>query len=162
MYTYSFQRCSPDKLPMPRSLIRNVYEMESGEMHSLFYGQMLTLFGEPDYVTQDNENMFSCAVSGTNDEGNEVFLEIYYGPSGPAIGGNAQGWTDRIAAFQLSQLIMSAEPTDYEWKSVYEDVPAKVRMGVKNGKPYYESKISLLFFLDNLPIVRIIKDRFFK
>ena len=161
MYTYTFEKCSPEKLPMPRSCIRNLYEMESGEMHSLFYGQVLTLFGEPDYVTKNNEDMFSQAVCGRTEEGREVYLEIYYGPSGPAIGGESE-WCDKIAAYQLSELIMSAKPSDFEWSSVYYDIPAKVKMGVKNGEPYYKTLYGLSFFLDNLPIVRIIMDRLFK
>ena len=161
MYTYKFEKCSPEKLPNPRSLIRNVYEMESGEMHSMFYGQVLTLFGEADYLIDDNENMFSCAVCGRNDAGTEVYLEIYYGPSGPAIGGGNE-WCDRIAAFQLSELIMSAEPTDYEWSSIYHDISAKVKMGVKNGEPYYKTLLGLSFFLDNLSIVHFIRKFFGK
>lgn len=161
MYTYTFQKCSPQKLPIPRSCIRNLYEMESAEKHSLFYGQVLTLFGDADYMTKNNEDMFSCAVCGKQEDGREVYLEIYYGPSGPAIGGGNE-WCDKIAAYQLSELIISADPTDYEWSSIYRDIPAKVKMGVKNGEPYYDTLVGLRFFLDNLPIVRIIRDRLFK
>lgn len=152
MYTYKFEKCEQHKLSKSRSLIRNVYEMESAEMHSLFCGQVLALFGEPDYITKNNENLFSLAVCGKRGDGEEVFLEIYYGPSGPAIGGGNE-WTDKTAAFQLSELIMNTIPIDYEWTSVYQDIPTKIKMGVKNGVPYYKSLSRLSLLLDKLPFI---------
>ena len=103
-------------------------------------GQVITLFGEPDYITENYENMFGCAVSAEDKEGNVIYLEIYHGPSGPAIGGaiDSEGSAEREkAAVELATLIMSAEAADYDWEGVYLDVPATVKMGVKNGKPYY-------------------------
>ncbi|MBR4086136.1 MAG: hypothetical protein IKK33_17855 [Lachnospiraceae bacterium] len=158
MYTYRFRKCNPERLPTERSLIRNVYEMESGEMHSVFCGQVLALFGEPDYVTKNNEDLFSLAVCGKRGDGEEVFLEIYYGPSGPAIAGGNE-WSDRTAAFQLSELIVNTNPIDYEWCSIYQDVPVKVKMGVKNGKPYYKSLSGLALLLDKLPYISKIFDK---
>lgn len=138
---YNFKACSPDLLTYGGSKIRNLYEDKPSEYHSLFIGQVLSRFGEPDYVTEDNENLFSKAVSAEDKNGNTVYLEIYYGPSGPAIGGDVSSEECRKAADELAEFIMSAEPKDFEYKSVYEDFGVTVTMGVENGKPYYQSDI---------------------
>lgn len=138
---YSFKACSPDLPASHRGKIRNLYEDKSSEYHSLFIGQVLSRFGEPDYITEDNENLFSKAVSAEDKNGNSVYLEIYYGPSGPAIGGDVGSEECRKAADELAEFIMSAEPKDFEYKSVYEDFGVTVTMGVENGKPYYQSDI---------------------
>jgi len=121
------------------SLIRNVYKGETAAMHSLFIGQTLTLFGEPDYWTEDYENIFSCVVSAEHN-GNIIFLDVYHGAGGPAIGGPTGGEAEQ-AADELAEIIVSAEPTDYEWEGVYEDVGVTIKMGVKDGEPYYESEM---------------------
>ena len=69
------------------SNILNVYAEESGEMHSLFIGQAMALFGEPDYMTKDYENIFTTSIMAVNEDGETVYLYVYHGPSGPAIGG---------------------------------------------------------------------------
>lgn len=124
-------------MPMPRSKICNVYEVETEKESSLFLGQVKTLFGEPDYITENYEEMFSCAVVAKNQDGNVLYLEIYSGPSGAAIGGVNDEASEK-AAKELARLIMVAEPTDYDWEGVYSDIPVNIKMGVKNGKPYYE------------------------
>ena len=138
---YNFKECSPDLLAFDRAKIRNLYEDKPSEYHSLFIGQVLSRFGEPDYITEDNENLFGKAVSAEDKNGNSVYLEIYYGPSGPAIGGDVGSEECRKAADELAEFIMSAEPKDFEYKSVYEDFGVTVTMGVENGKPYYQSDI---------------------
>ena len=42
----------------------------------------------------------------------------------------------------LLELIENTEPADYEWESVYEDIPANVKYIVKDGKATIESEIS--------------------
>lgn len=153
---YTFQKCREEMLPRRRALIRNVYEMEDGQMHSLFLGQVLELFGEVDYMTPDNENMFGCAVAATDEEGHTVYLEVYYGPSGPAIGGG-DSLEERRAAFALDLAITKAKPRDYTWKGIYPDTFTTVRMGVKDGEPYYEGWFNPLNLLDMFPIVRKIR-----
>ncbi len=141
-FMYTFKPCSPDLLPERRSNIRNIYDGKKAECHSLFIGQVLNLFGEPDYTTEDNEDLYSKAVCAEDKEGNVIYFEVYYGPSGPAIGGaDSRDEVIRKAADELAEVIMAAEPKDFEYKSVYEDLGVTVRMGVKDGKPYYESDV---------------------
>lgn len=137
---YTFEKCNPEDVDTEIANICNVYDVDNQDGHSLFLGQVKTLFGEPDYITKDNENMFSCMVSATDKEGNVIYLDIYYGPSGPAIGGYDDEESAK-AATELSNLIIQAEPTDYDWEGYYIDIPVKINMGVKNGQPYYNSEI---------------------
>lgn len=138
-FMYNFKPCSPDLLTNGSSKIRNLYDDKAAEYHSLFIGQVLSRFGEPDYITEDNENLFSKAVSAEDKDGNVIYLDVYYGPSGPAIGGDAGDEVSRKAADALAEYIMAAEPKDFEYTSVYEDFGLTVIMGVENGKPYYIS-----------------------
>lgn len=140
-YMYNFKPCNRDLLPYGRSKIRGLYDDSSAEYHSLFIGQALTLFGEADYTTENNEDLYSKAISAENKDGNVVYLEVYYGPSGPAIGGDIYDEENKKAADALAEYIMSTEPKDFEYKSVYEDLGVTIRMGVENGKPYYISDI---------------------
>ena len=139
-YTYNFEKCDPAEVTTASSKICNVYDYTDGLGESLFLGQVKTLFGEPDYMTMDNENMFSCIVKATDEDGNVLYLDIYYGPTGSAIGG-ADTEESELAAEELKRLIKSAEPTDYEWVSYYMDIPVKVEMGVVNGKPYRHDEV---------------------
>ena len=138
---YNFKPCSPDLLSNGSSKIRNLYDDKAAEYHSLFIGQVLSRFGEPDYITEDNENLFSKAVSAEDKDGNVIYLDVYYGPSGPAIGGDVRDEESRKAADALAEYIMAAEPKDFEYTSVYEDFGVTVIMGVENGKPYYISDV---------------------
>lgn len=99
----------------------------------------MTLFGEADYMTENNEDMCSWAVSAKDQSGHEFYLEIYYGSSGPAIGGNDEEGCEK-ATDELVKLIMSAQSSDFQLDSVYVDIPAKVSMGVKDGQPFYNTE----------------------
>ena len=138
-FMYNFKPCSPDLLTNGSSKIRNLYDDKAAEYHSLFIGQVLSRFGEPDYITEDNENLFSKAVSAEDKDGNVIYFDVYYGPSGPAIGGDVRDEESRKAADALAEYIMAAEPKDFEYTSVYEDFGLTVIMDVANGKPYYIS-----------------------
>jgi len=138
---HTFKRAERDKYTGFNALIRNVYYKDCIEKQSLFIGQVITLFGEPDYWTKSYENIFSCTVSAEDNEGNILYFEIYHGPSGSAIGGRVGGEEKELykkVADELAELIMSAKPTDYEWDSIYEDLGVGIKMGVKNGEPHYE------------------------
>ena len=137
---YTFKPCSPELLPYGTSKLCSVYDGMSAEYHSLFIGQALALFGEPDRTSTSNEDLFSKVVSAEDKDGNVVYLEVYYGPSGPAIGGDIADENAQRAAKALVDYIMQAKPKDFEYVSVYEDLDVTVRMGVKDGAPYYDSE----------------------
>lgn len=122
--------------------IKNMYDDSEfnyeASYHSLFIGQLLTLFGEPAYWSDNNEDLLSYIIAADDTNGNVIYLEVYYGPSGPAIGGH-NGDEYELAANELEKIIMAAEAKDFEVESTYEDVGVTVKMGVKDGKGYYDS-----------------------
>ena len=132
---YTFYKVDPNLLPNGISWRTGMYKGEWPKYHSLYIGQLLSLFGDADSLSQDNEALCNYAVAAEDKNGNVEYLEAYYGPSGPAIGG-LEGSMDAVN--ELVELIKGAEPKDYEYCSVYGDLDASIKMGVKNGEPYYE------------------------
>ena len=70
----------------------------------------------------------------------KIYLEVYEGSSGPAIGGlnNAESLQ---AAETLKKLIEeSEEVADYQYEGYYLDLDSKITMGIKDGVPYYNEE----------------------
>lgn len=111
------------------------YDME----FPLVYGKLKALFGEPIYETENLENLFSYCILATSEDGEEVYLEIYCGSSGPAIGGRQDEISEK-AAKALVDYIRKAEPMDYAHKAYYMDGPTVLEFGIKEGVPYYNEK----------------------
>lgn len=109
------------------------------EQTVLIYGKLRTLFGDPLYEEEDTENQYAYVVSTTAEDGREIFLHAYSGPSGPVIGGQ-QDEESRKAAYQLSEMIQQAAPADYDYVGYYMDGPSRIHEGIKNGVPYYEEE----------------------
>lgn len=135
---YTFRKVDNEEKIGGTSKICDIYELDEYEKHPLAYGQMLALFGEPLYVTENLENQYSYVISATDQEGNVTYLSVYSGPSGPSVGGMTG---DEDAADALVCYIRSAKAADYEYEGYYMDVPCKVKMGVKNGAPYMQEEI---------------------
>ncbi|WP_049946314.1 hypothetical protein [Butyrivibrio sp. WCD2001] len=114
----------------------SIYDEIDENLFALAYGQLRTLFGEPDYETEDLENMYDYNVVATDKEGNEYYMYAYSGPTGPAIGTREDDEKTEKAARALAEKIKSVEPTDYDYVGYYFDFGLTVKMGVKNGKPY--------------------------
>ncbi len=136
---YKFEKTDWNKLPMGRSKLVGMNPAEGPEKHSLFIGNVISLFGQPEYWSENNEDLCSWAVEAVNEAGEKICLEVYYGASGPAIGGEGES---QKAAEELMEYIKKAEPADFYCESIYEDFGVKVEMGVKDGVPYYNSQMS--------------------
>lgn len=143
---YTFYKAELNKLENGMyHKIRGVYsEYYQAEYHGLFLGQVVTLFGAEN-LTNNNEDLISHAVAAENENGEVIYLEVYYGPSGPAIGGQ-DGENFEEAAKELEEVIRNTVPIDFEATSVYEDVGVSIRMGTKNGKGFYEADFDSEFF----------------
>lgn len=109
------------------------------EQTVLVYGRLKGLFGEPAYETLNYEDQYSYYIFATAEDGKEIFLNIYSGPSGPAIGGQ-QDKESAAAADQLVQIILQTEPVDYDYVGYYLDGPVKIHQGVKNGVSFMEEE----------------------
>ncbi len=137
---YKFRRATEEERNEWCSGSYKIWGMDNSigeEDYALFLGKVMTVFGQPDWMDTDWENMYSYLIVTEDEQGNKIYLEIYHGPSGSAIGGQD---INKQVAEELAQIILSAKPTDYEWKSVYEDIPVNVKYTVKDGKAYIESE----------------------
>lgn len=118
------------------------------EKFALFYGKLRTVFGEPDYTSDDYENMYSYDIMAVGENGESFYLEVYHGVSGASVGGKPfdiskeQEKVYMNAAEQLIALIESANPSNYVWEGIYEDTSENVRYTVKDGRAYIESEFS--------------------
>lgn len=115
----------------------------SERKYALFFGKVRTLFGVNDSISEDWENMYSYNITAEDEQGNKLYLEIYHGPGGPSI---ATPFDKELppdyekAKAELIELISNAEPADYEWEGVYEDVPVNIKYIVKDGVAHVESE----------------------
>ena len=104
------------------------------------YGRLRALFGEPNYETQNSEDAYSYILFVEPESSEKIYLEVYEGSSGPAIGGlnNAESLQ---AAETLKKLIEeSEEVADYQYEGYYQDLDLKISMGIKNGVSYYNEE----------------------
>ena len=104
------------------------------------YGRLRALFGEPNYETQNFEDAYSYILFVESESSEKIYLEVYEGSSGPAIGGlnNAESLQ---AAETLKKLIEeSEEVADYQYEGYYLDLDSKITMGIKDGVPYYNEE----------------------
>ncbi len=125
-----------DRTLMGTSKIRNIVGY-MGDDGILCLGQLKTLFGEPLYVSPNLEDQYAYCILALDKDGKEVYLHVYSGPTGPAIGGKRDA-ESTAAADELAELITSAKASDYEYEGYYLDGPCVVRTGIRNGVPYSE------------------------
>ena len=98
------------------------------------FGQLLTIFGEPAYITKDLEDEYCYVIIATDEHGKEHALNVYSGATGPAIGGYDSSLD---AAQELAKQIRSAQPMDYEYEGYYFDGPTKIRRGIAKGEVFF-------------------------
>lgn len=119
----------------------------SDENYALFFGKMKALFGEPDEISDDWESMYDYSIVAEDENQNSFLLMVYHGAGGSSIAiptehNNIDLTPYEQAEKELLEIIENTQPADYEWESVYEDIPANVKYIVKDGKATIESEIS--------------------
>lgn len=122
---------------------RWVYGLNAGdEQYALFFGKVRNRFGVNDSISTDWEMMYSYPVTVEDDSGNRFFFEIYHGAGGSSIATPSEELTPDYEQAQeaLIDYIESAEPVDYVWQGVYEDIPVNVTYTVKDCKAFIESE----------------------
>lgn len=134
---------------LSRYKIRSVYEdvFFDSSYNGLFVGQVVTMFGDEN-VTNNHEALLSYVVAAEDEAGDVIYLEVYFGPSGPAIGGS-EGENYDKAAEELENVIRSIEPIDYECECIYFDMcdlGGGTIMGTKDGKGYYRVEIGGVWY----------------
>lgn len=110
----------------------------NGETHARIYGSLRALYGEPDYETDDTEDMYQYILLAERDDGKQAALLVYSGPSGPSVSSRTEDSNMKEgAAYVLKKLLDETPPVDYHYEGYYWDGPTKVEYGVKNGQPYF-------------------------
>lgn len=126
-----------------QSKIRGIYEdfsdPEYFNKQVLVLGKMMTLFGEPLYLSQNLEKQYEYSIKAKAKTGENICLTVYSGETGPSIRG-AMDRKSREAAEALSQYICNAKPSDYHYEGYCMDGPYMVYEGVKDGVPYRMEK----------------------
>lgn len=110
------------------------------------YGRLRALFGEPNYETQNFEDAYSYILFVEPESSKKIYLEVYEGSSGPAIGGLNNAESLRAAETLKKLIEESEEVADYEYEGYYLDLDSKINMGIKDGVPYYNEE-----FCDEIP-----------
>lgn len=109
----------------------------------LTYGKIKALFGKPLYETENMEDLFSYCISATSEDGSIVYLNVYCGATGHAIGG-LHNEASIEAAQELTAYIRQADPVDYSCRCYYMDGPAVLDIGIKDGQPFYHGEELIL------------------
>ncbi|MBQ8134281.1 MAG: hypothetical protein IJ192_07755 [Clostridia bacterium] len=136
---YQFKKCPIESTKGAFYGLKNIYDEPTELQHSLCLGQLITLFGEPNDLTEDYEYLYTYAISAQDTDGNILYLMVT-GNSPMILGEDNEAHNN--AAEELAQLIVSTKPSDYDHQCVYEDIPVSIKFGVRNGEPYSESDMS--------------------
>ena len=129
---FSFQAVKNIKLIAGTSKILSITDSYILEDQAKIQGQLLTLFGEPIFITPDLEQVYQYVILATDSNKNEYILSVYSGKRGPAIGGDNTPMT-LDAAKQLRDYIHQAEPTDFEYEGYYIYRSIKITYKIENG-----------------------------
>ncbi|MCM1327021.1 MAG: hypothetical protein NC249_10405 [Lachnoclostridium sp.] len=143
--SYTFQSVGDmEKLAYSSNICNFIEDFaDYGNQFSLVCGKIKALFGQPDYETENLENLFSYCILAKSEEGEEVYLSVYCAGTGPAVGG-MQDEESKKAAKALVDYVLQAKPIDYAHKAYYLDGPTVLEFGIKDGTPYYnEAELEL-------------------
>ena len=110
--------------------------------YALFLGKCIALFGMPENLSEDWENMYDYFITAEDENGVVLTFNIYHGSGGPSYT-EYKGDSDRFDEIfrEFMALIDKTVPADYVHESVYYDIPANVKYTVKDGKAYVETEI---------------------
>ena len=111
-----------------------IYGTVTEDKYALFLGKCIALFGMPENLSEDWENMYNLFITAEDDNGVVLTFNIYHGPGGPSYT-EYKGDSDRFDEIfrEFMALIDKTVPADYVHESVYYDIPANVKYTVKDG-----------------------------
>lgn len=140
---YVFEKLEDDTHIAFTSKLMNIIDVFDGDYMlrcAVLKGQLLTLFGDPLYESPDLEQQYTYAIQCADDAGDIVYLSVYSGASGPAIGAHGDSPDIAQAALALVDVIMETTPMDYDYEGYYPDGPSRIAMGIRDGEPYYHEE----------------------
>ena len=107
---------------------------------ALAYGRMRALFGEPNDQSDILEMAYTYLLYFQPEPSRKVYLHVYEGSGGPAIGGRYDQESLQ-AAQALKKLLESSDAVeDYNWEGYNPDLGLKIQMGVRNVQPYFNEE----------------------
>ena len=106
---------------------------DSMEATALIEGQLLTVFGQPSWVSENMENSFQYVFKATAEDGQEVIFTVYN------VGVIHIGAKEKTALLEeavnaLAWEVSQAKPTDYARTVYYLDTFDRIDIEVKDGK----------------------------
>ncbi len=138
-HKFTFVKSDMELESAPGWNVAELLDLEDTQMYqAAFLGRCMTLFGKPYDTTDNHEALYTYYIRAVSENGNEIPLEIYFGPSGPAIG-VPDGKKEKQAAVELAKTIMKTKPMDCSIQSGYDDTSVRIIMGVKDGVPFYRT-----------------------
>jgi hypothetical protein len=130
---YTFSALREIGLLLGSSKIMNIGIIGSLNDDAKTLGQLITLFGDPLYISPNLENAYEYVIMAADNFGNTWFLSAYCGQSGSAIGGNRSIPGIEAAAQALAEYIKQAKPSDFEYEGYYPDGNSKITIKIENG-----------------------------
>lgn len=119
-----------------------IYENASDAIYAIFFGKVRRLFGVNDSISKNWEMMYSYPITAEDENGSKFFLEVYHGSGGSSLATPLEKLTPEYedVAKALIEYIENAEPVDYVWQGVYEDIPVNITYTVRDGKVRVDSE----------------------
>ena len=112
---YTFETISRYDLSSRTSKILSLIDGYTGEEMTLVFGQILTVFGEPMFISESISEAYIYCIVATDTNGKQFVLTVYHGQSGPSIGGEIEKEGAYDAALALKKYIREADTTDFEY-----------------------------------------------
>lgn len=140
---FTFETVDDHSLIIGTSCLMDFGENCVGEGAALIEGKLLTVFGEPYSISDDEENGFEYIIKATSEAGEVTYISVY-STSGVHIGGDGEDLS-LDAAYALVDYVNSAEPSDFERIRYYMDFGVKITTVVKDGNVSMKSS----FLSDN-------------
>lgn len=116
------------------------YISEMNKKTPLAFGQLKARFGEPVYISDNLESQYEYHIIAEDENGTEYRFLTYSGPTGPSVSGKSRSKGALEAAEALAEFVRNAEAMDYTYEGYYMDGLCKIKMGVKDGTPYFEEE----------------------
>ncbi len=129
---FTFEKIDDYSFVNGTSYIMDFGDKYTGEDAALIEGRMLTVFGEPYRITDDEENGYEYIIKATSENGEITYLTVYHAACAH-IGGDREALT-RAAAEELIEYVNSATPADFERVRYYMDFGVRIYTKVQNGK----------------------------
>ena len=135
---FTFEKVNDRSLIASTHYLMDFGDIYSGEDNAIIEGKLLTVFGEPLTLSDDEENGYEYVIKATAENGETTYISVYHA-AGAHIGGDGFD-TSVDAAKALIEYVNSANPSDFQRVRYYMDFGVEITTTVKNGVVHMESR----------------------